>query len=130
METLPPHISAQVDAFLADPSSGVRRRRPAKVPNPGDNFEVLHMPTTDPFTGQHVGEQTIIVHAKSRCQGPACCIHNPSDHHMVDWPQLWRADRNLMERTCPHGIGHPDPDHIGDDLVHGCDGCCSKPRSQ
>lgn len=42
-----------------------------------------------------------------------------------------------MERICPHGVGHPDPDHIafvervaGKDVasveaVHGCDGCCA-----
>lgn len=52
----------------------------------------------------------------------------------------WRADRQLMERVCDHGIGHPDPDHIKhvtriaryasvpvdvDGIgVHGCDGCC------
>jgi hypothetical protein len=41
-----------------------------------------------------------------------------------------------MERICPHGVGHPDPDHLafveeryGTDeasveSVHGCDGCC------
>jgi len=36
-----------------------------------------------------------------------------------------------MERTCTHGIGHPDPDEYklhatgGElELVHNCDGCC------
>jgi hypothetical protein len=37
-----------------------------------------------------------------------------------------------MERICPHGVGHPDPDdaayHIrigqGYKTIHGCDGCC------
>jgi hypothetical protein len=33
-----------------------------------------------------------------------------------------------MERVCPHGVGHPDPDDInvilGPEKVHGCDGCC------
>lgn len=76
------------------------------------------------------------VHAPEACEGHACCIHNPSDHHMRLWPQLWRDDRYLMERTCAHGIGHPDPDHLawvhrypGVDPgygVHGCDGCCHK----
>lgn len=32
----------------------------------------------------------------------------------------------MMERMCPHGIGHPDPDEITLDVVHGCDGCCIK----
>lgn len=43
---------------------------------------------------------------------------------MVLWPQHWRGDRHLMERICPHGVGHPDPDDINPDGVHGCDGCC------
>jgi hypothetical protein len=35
-----------------------------------------------------------------------------------------------MERICPHGVGHPDPDEYaiasgGDAGVHGCDGCCA-----
>ena len=42
----------------------------------------------------------------------------------------------LMERICPHGIGHPDPDHLSHtervhgleamliEAIHGCDGCC------
>lgn len=31
-----------------------------------------------------------------------------------------------MERICPHGVGHPDPDcmYAKRDTVHGCDGCC------
>jgi hypothetical protein len=78
--------------------------------------------------------QKILVHNKEDCKGEYCCIHNPSDHHMKNWPLHWRADRNLMERICPHGIGHPDPDDLafkkrcGSDMyiesIHGCDGCC------
>jgi hypothetical protein len=80
----------------------------------------------------------INVHNKQICAGQPCCVHNPSDHHMRDWPQVWRDDRYLMERTCPHGIGHPDPDHMAYVLtqpgpvgetasgVHGCDGCCQR----
>lgn len=64
---------------------------------------------------------------------PACVIHDPSDHHMRDFPLHWRDDRGLMERICPHGVGHPDPDGLAFHLeagrdymgVHGCDGCCS-----
>lgn len=73
-------------------------------------------------------------HDESACKGQHCCIHNPSDHHMLDWPVNWRADLNVMERICPHGLGHPDPDdaahkmRIGMDAltIHGCDGCCRK----
>ena len=70
--------------------------------------------------------QTVIVHNKELCKDRFCCIHNPSNHHMIDWPQVWRDDRKLMERVCPHGIGHPDPDDISKDKIHGCDGCCIK----
>lgn len=82
----------------------------------------------------------VLHHARKRCQGQGCCIHNPSPHHMRDWPLLWREDRRLMERTCKHGVGHPDPDHIahtrrlrgeeaaGYEAVHGCDGCCQAPE--
>lgn len=77
------------------------------------------------------------VHPATKCAGQTCCIHNPSDHPMREFPLYWRADRRLMERTCPHGTGHPDPDdlafkqrrmgkryRLGAFDVHGCDGCC------
>lgn len=86
--------------------------------------------------------QTLInVHQPDACEGRACCIHNPSDHHMREWPMVWRDDRGLMERTCPCGIGHPDPDHMAYVLavpgpvderesgVHGCCGHCIAPAS-
>jgi hypothetical protein len=55
---------------------------------------------------------TLKVHDPARCEGRSCVIHNPSDHHMKDWPLNWRSDTGVMERTCPHGIGHPDHDHM------------------
>ena len=65
------------------------------------------------------------------CKGHVCVIHNRTDHNMRSFPQHWRDDRKIMERICPHGIGHPDPDEkdylelVGRDVgVHGCDGCC------
>lgn len=75
------------------------------------------------------------VHPKDSCAGDYCPIHNRSNHHMRKFPQHWRADRGIIERICPHGIGHPDPDQsaffkkvYGKDAwaqwVHGCDGCC------
>lgn len=83
--------------------------------------------------------QNIVVHARNAGCEERCVIHNPSDHVMKDFPTNWRADRGLMERICPHGVGHPDPDdlafkktvdpdakHWG---VHGCDGCCSLGKS-
>ena len=69
------------------------------------------------------------VHAIGTCAGQYCTVHNRSDHSMRDFPQNWRWDRNLMERICTHGVGHPDPDEINLDKngrgTHGCDGCCS-----
>jgi hypothetical protein len=71
-------------------------------------------------------------HDETQCGGEHCCIHNPSEHHMRTWPLNWRNDTGVMERICPHGVGHPDPDddahnvRIGREYltVHGCDGCC------
>lgn len=81
--------------------------------------------------------QEIMVHEKSNCEGHHCVIHNPSNHHMKDWPTNWRQDRYLMERICPCGVGHPDPDDLAfkktlnlprelfqAESIHGCCGCC------
>ena len=55
---------------------------------------------------------------------------------MITWMLHWRDDTNILERICPHGIGHPDPDTVTFLKVkfeergkvytdaHGCDGCC------
>lgn len=71
---------------------------------------------------------TLWVHDQSRCAGEACPIHNPTAHSMKDFKRLWRTDwGGFMERICPHGCGHPDPDCIrakDAGLGHGCDGCC------
>jgi len=74
--------------------------------------------------------QRVRVHDAGKCKGEHCVIHNPSDHHMKDWPTNWRQDRNMMERICPHGVGHPDPDDLNKDTVHGCDGCCVPPTKE
>jgi hypothetical protein len=72
------------------------------------------------------------LHDSSRCAGEYCTIHNMSDHSMRSFPQSWRWDSDIMERICPHGIGHPDPDNpwSNDDhrWIHGCDGCCYDER--
>lgn len=78
--------------------------------------------------------QKLMVHDLADCQsrGGHCPIHNPSNHHMVNWPTHWRDDRGMMERICPHGVGHPDPDDpkatINGNDIHGCDGCCQVNR--
>lgn len=77
------------------------------------------------------------VHDPTVCAGTPCPIHQPSEHPLSEAPLHWRADRDLMERVCSHGLGHPDPDclaHLArlndpgwaDAMgVHGCDGCCT-----
>lgn len=70
------------------------------------------------------GQVLVAIHFIDKCKGAHCVIHNPSDHMMRSFPTHWRSDRHIMERICPHGIGHPDPDDITKDGVHGCDGCC------
>ena len=79
----------------------------------------------------HRSEQTVLAHGPADCSG-YCPVHNPSDHHMRDWPQYYRNDRGITERICVHGIGHPDPDDRCNrtpyGAVHGCDGCCAPPK--
>lgn len=98
-----------------------------------DDRDIWAGPATDPVFGAHLGDVVLVnVHPETVCEGRHCVLHNPSDHHMRDWPTLWRADRRLMERTCPHGVGHPDPDDLAYQISegrtwqadHGCDGCC------
>lgn len=86
------------------------------------------------------------LHDPRVCHGRNCVIHNPSDHIMKDWPTHFRDPMvehfsmgmkpGLMERICPHGTGHPDPDSadfwvnevkMEDYGIHGCDGCCGEP---
>lgn len=78
------------------------------------------------------GTELLNVHDESMCSHRNCVIHNPVDHHMSDWPLVWRDDRGIFERLCEHGIGHPDPSQFDywtetDQMwqtVHGCCGDC------
>lgn len=87
---------------------------------------------SDPMFGLNRGEMVLSVHPQQMCSPGPCVLHNPSDHHMREWRTHYRGDKRLMERICPHGIGHPDPDDLawhtsqgrGYHGVHGCDGCC------
>lgn len=75
-------------------------------------------------------------HGPESCGGRACPFHAPSRHHMVAWPIAMpiTVDDLVIERVCPHGILHPDPDsldlaEIFDPTVkvlyqHPCCGCC------
>jgi hypothetical protein len=86
-----------------------------------------------PNTWQINSRQVITIHAKAACKGHYCSMHNPSNHHMRDWPMLWRSDTGVMERLCPCGVGHPDPDDAAYNIrigqahksIHGCCGCCN-----
>lgn len=75
------------------------------------------------------------VHTVMRCAPEPCVLHNPTDHHMRDWPVSWHGDARVMGRVCSHHVWHPDPDdnfreryraHGG--LLHICDSCCLPPR--
>lgn len=81
-------------------------------------------------------DEQLYTHPNFACGGKHCTIHNRSDHSMRSFPQHWRSDRAIMERICPHGIGHPDPDEYKlnrannwTEFVHGCDGCCGEAYS-
>lgn len=103
------------------------------IPDPTDSSTWFIGSATERDFGAQIGEATLVnVHSETLCAGRACVVHNPSDHHMRAWRLNWRDDRGLMERICPHGIGHPDPDDMAyqrsagrvGHSVHGCDGCC------
>jgi len=107
---------------------------------PEPEFDLIgNVHVAEPVFGIQVGQTILQTHPVSQCQGQPCCIHNPSNHPLKKAPLNWRADRYLMERICPHGVGHPDPDDLAHKLRvlgslrfkryaldrHGCDGCCS-----
>lgn len=94
----------------------------------------------EPGWGIQTAGGVLRTHAPDQCSGEHCSIHNPSPHHMREWPLNWRGDRGLMERLCvEHGVGHPDPDHMAHvrrtrapedasaEGIHGCCGCCARP---
>jgi hypothetical protein len=85
----------------------------------------------------------IRIHDRSACSAlkdntEFCPFDKPSKHKMLDWPMNIRLDSfsaGLVERICPHGVGHPDPDSTPYMAkmtlqtkrtwgTHGCDGCC------
>jgi hypothetical protein len=80
------------------------------------------------------GLNPVRVHPRSKCKDRAigCCIHRPTAHKMISWPQRWDQQQQAMMRVCPHGQAHPDPDDIaynktitpGKSYWHTCDGCC------
>ena len=122
---------------IPDPTCGVNTPPTSKhsAESDYDLVSLDHM-ATGWIGAQKPGPHVLVVHPARMCAGETCCIHNPSDHHMRTWPMNWRDDTKVMERLCPHGVGHPDPDALAFNVrggrdyygVHGCDGCCH-PRS-
>jgi hypothetical protein len=56
-----------------------------------------------------VGGQVLSgVHSSEQCAGRPCCIHNPSDHPMRGWKQLFYA--GMMFRISDDDGLYPDPD--------------------
>jgi hypothetical protein len=109
-----------------------------------DVIESERSMTWDDFRS-HGGKQ----HTRAQCRASRkagapknCVVHNPSNHKGRGWPMVLRSS-GLIERRCPHGVGHPDPDSAayldwaskghGAYTVHGCDiqdgrPCCSQPE--
>ena len=82
---------------------------------------------------EHTDTLIYNVHSPDECGKEFCTVHNRSNHHMRSFPQYFRDDLGIMERTCEHGVGHPDPDEfmLSKDIylaTHGCDGCCRAPQ--
>ena len=121
-------------------------RRMKRMPNFGSAIAippggVYIEPTKKYPTGRYisgVGHVLINVHPETdECASRGCSIHSPSSHSMRDFRTLFRRDRMMIERICPCGIGHPDPDHLSFiesvygaesariESIHGCCGHCS-----
>lgn len=93
--------------------------------------------TQNPKTGywdKFADGPRLMTHSPEKCADHYCAIHNhPSDHPLKDAPLNWRTDRNILERICSHGVGHPDRDsanHLAsighsEENIHGCCGCCN-----
>jgi len=85
-------------------------------------------------------------HSKAHCYPDVCAVHRPSKTNVMrKWPFEVRLMKyGIIERKCPHGVGHTDPDsmdwahrvydlRLGEENVealgiHGCDGCCWGPH--
>lgn len=73
------------------------------------------------------------MHSIRDCAHRKCVIHNRSLHHMRGWYATWNEDLKRVDRLCPHGLDHPDPDQfpfweergLSFLAIHDCDGCCA-----
>ena len=102
-------------------------REKAATPTPTEATTPTPRPVPEPNreTLEH-SIQRIICHRDGECQQYYCPVHHRSDHTLRAWEQSWRSDVGIMERVCPHGTGHPDPDSPYDDGdLRWTHGCCS-----
>lgn len=63
------------------------------------------------------------IHPEFKCTGPTCVLHKPTNHHMREFPLVFRRDLRTFERICEHQVTHPDPDcrnAMADGVVHEC----------
>jgi len=72
----------------------------------------------------------IHVHPNDQCRTWICVMHNPAEGPWRDMTPIWRSDRGIFERICPHGVGHPDPSQfqyweLVDQTWQAIHGCCS-----
>ena len=114
-------------APLVFPNHPVMPTKPAAFDAPGERVELGEGSSLRVFelASLEHSPHRVLGHPSSKCAGRPCTLHNRSAHHMRGWPQYWRDDAQLMERTCSHGVGHPDPDDLkAPTYRHGCDGCC------
>jgi hypothetical protein len=116
--TIPTSLTMNLNDFIALRKTDGYVIPPDGVLLDGNNYVTGH------------GQVLYQIHPPDRCVGP-CPIHGPSNHVMRSFPTFWRTagvfdiKPSHMERICPHGVGHPDPDGSTVELmVHGCDGCC------
>lgn len=63
------------------------------------------------------GEGTLVynAHPAGQCAGGSCALHGPSDHWASGMPLHWEYSAEtggVMERLCPHGVRHDDPDDL------------------
>jgi hypothetical protein len=80
-----------------------------------------------------------IIHDPAHCKGERCIWHNPTPQHSMSHLPFILRDSGLVERACPCGVGHPDPDSVDFMLrttgeehwgVHGCcrESCCQRKK--
>lgn len=68
-------------------------------------------------------------HDAENCPLGPCPLHHRTEHHMRGWPQHYDSELQLVQRVCPHGTLHPDPDDrtvVDHECCH--TGCCAAPE--